>query len=378
MPALQTIYHQLSQDNSYAYKLIGLPPAVLELIESDPNAELVIKADPSHKPRERVVLCTEDTTYVMRQGDHSNKRLLLDDMGVNSRGRTVSSAVPLDLGRTLVGFGTCSYQYELQETVGTIDTSGIARYPGNFVTDGVGVVTDGVDVTDVLNGETSVAELQRTLAICRRDFYREWYAMGGTEVAGNARILDESVITDVLCTIITQLIGNALDYTRESIDSETLLAQFPADLYAREIFTSMMHKFAAGDAFPRFRLDNATASRWIGVQVLRSEPTRGFRDAEFLAAWKLRLPDFYEAPLELGAVRGHYYRPRPDTIRYCDAKQLPAGLAERLRALFRLSPRWRYEEMVPLLADHATAARTVDSIIVKHAKKEDGFVVSGR
>lgn len=370
------VYQQLSADDKYAYKLIQLPPDLVQYIESDKDAEVVIKAPPAANatdPQNRLVLCTPDHAWKLRQMNHSNSVLLMDDLRVNNSQKSLSNNTPAN---AIVGFTQTSYEYELSDVSGSINVSNIPVYSGDKLSD------DTVNRDCIL---ISVQELLDVLPICRLDFYREWFALGGTEIEGNAHIMLDAIITEILSTIIVSLLGNSVKVAEESFPTAQLLQQITNQVLTREMAMSVIHKFAASDPSSDFALDNRHAARWFGTQLLCADAGASIITLEFLVQWKLSLPEFYNVPLDIKDLRGHFMRPQEGRVQYLNPKSLSKDVSMRFIQLFQLCARWDYDDFVPFIEDFVPKDKKVDSLILKHARKtrkkvgtKETFIVCSR
>ncbi|KAL7664780.1 Sister chromatid cohesion protein DCC1 [[Candida] zeylanoides] len=352
---MYSLYARTEFPPDHSYKLIQLPPALLRCVEGAAGgAELVIKApsaDAGH-----LVLCTADETYQLRQMNHSNTVLLV---GANARLEHPHGAPPpppaaageaAAAATALVSLATLSYEYEPTPTSGHIDTEGLPVFDGG----------------ELRGRDISVAELRAVSAISARQFDRQWAALCGSEVRGRAVLLAAPLVTELLSLLLTTLIADGVDYRTAAIDAAAWGARVaPQHASATPaVVRTIVAKFGAT------QLDHGAIAAWYGVEQLRRHTAvRAVADGAFLVAWKASLPAFYNVPLDLALLRGHYCRPAPGTLQHLSAASLSTDVAARVKDLFRVAPEWEYDDFVAFLEGYVPAGKKAESVVMKYARK---------
>lgn len=362
-----SVYQQLSYSKDHTYKLLQLPAELYSYIKDKENGELVIKSTPptADKKENGLVLCTEDKTWRLRQMNHSNSVLLLDNMNINKLGKSVLSVIPsyeVSSQNNLVGFSKSSYEYELNPTEGFIDVSKLPIFSGDSISD------------DTLNRSSTYITLHQLLLdspISNQQFYKFWYELGGCEVNGHVHVMSSTFITQTLYTLLTILISNEFNYNNDAgqIAQVCTMALRQDNKLNSSIVSTLLHKFSIVNG-QSFKLDNLKIAKWFGTQELASTNRALVNSKEFLLSWKACLPDFYNVSLDLHDLRGSYCCPMEGKIQYVNKSELSQNLSMRFAQLFLLDKQWVLEDFTPFIAEFVPSGKKVDSIILKHGKKK--------
>lgn len=339
-----SVYQQLETDQKNTYKLLQLPPEILEkLSEEGEQSNLVIKSDINS-----LVLCTDSQTYKLRQMNHSNTVLLMNK----------------DQDDRLIGFLKSSYEYELTPMKGTIDTSNIPIYNGKTVAHS----SHGINLID----------LEDNSLCSHEEFLQNWYELGGFEIDGFAYIMSVDIITDLLFLIITKLMSLGKDGSF-SIDDVSSVTN---SNYNPTMLISTIHKFATISNDSRWILNDGKITEWFGIYELSKTNNRLISQSEFLLNWKTSLPSFYNPPLDIVQLHGYYCSPMENKLLYIDPNSLSDNLAQRFKELFELDKKWNYNEFIPFIQKFVPLGKKVDSVILKFGKKKkigkDKFIVCPR
>lgn len=344
-----------------------LPKELVEYLKSNENTQsedLIIKS-PSDSKNE-LVLCTPSKTWKVRQMNHSNTVLLVNNMNVNKLDNVLE---PMDLEGhlpdKLVGFANLSYEYELSKVSGSVSTNGLPTYDGKEVTDGVKRYT--------------IEELVENSPISKNQFFQKWYQLRGSEVDGMAVILTKEYVNEVLQNLIPILISNNIAYDTEEfnldIEKITSLMKQQNSSFTAPVITTILNKFG----YPKteevgnqiFRLNNGEISRWFGIQALITNNSKVISPKEFLISWKSSFPPFYNVPIELKLLRGHYYRPVGENIQYLNPEQLSDNdISSRIKDLFAVVKEWDFDDFIPYVAQFIPAGKKPDAVILKYARKK--------
>ena len=342
-----SVYQQLETDPKYTYKLLQLPPAILEkLSQDDQPSDLFIKSDINS-----LVLCTDSQTFKLRQMNHSNTVLLMNK----------------DQDDRLVGFLKSSYEYELSPMEGTIDISNIPIY-------------DGRSISPHSSHNIRLTELEDDSLCSHKEFFKNWCELGGCEIDEFAYVMSVNVITDLLFLLITKLMSLGKDgsFTIDEISSVV------NNNYNSSMLTSIIHRFAttSSNNSNQWVLNDGKITKWFGIHELSKTNNRLISQNEFLLNWKTSLPSFYNPPLDIVQLQGHYCSPMENKILYIDPNSLSENLAQRFKELFELDKKWNYDEFIPFILKFVPLGKKVDSVILKYGKKKkigkDKFIVCPR
>lgn len=335
-----SVYQQLNEDTNatkYTYKLLQLPSKILNQLESK-STNLYIKSDINS-----LALCTDSETFKLRQMNHSNTVLLLNKEPDNK----------------LIGFQKTSYEYELTEIKGSIDTSDIP----------------------IFNGQTAQQPIDlRALednSICsHQEFLSNWYELGGCEIDNGAYIMSADIITELLHLLITKLMSLQVhEFSPEDVSS------IITPPYNDSMLTSIIHKFCIIES-EKYQLNDLKITQWFGIVEMSKINHKMTDISEFLLNWKTSLPSFYNPPLDISQLAGYYCSPIENKILYVDPESLSENLSQRFKELFELDKSWNYDEFIPFIKKFVPAGKKVDSIILKYGKKKkvgrDRFIVCPR
>lgn len=341
------LYNLVSAPDDHVYKLVQLPPELLGYIKES-DLPLQFKSPPGSKTL--LVLCTKDSTYAVRQANHSNTQLLLNDMAINSLGKSLQHVLPPETAdaHQLLAVGLASYTYELTKTAGHIDLTDVPVY-------------DGVPV----DAPKTVSEVLDDSPIDENAFLAQWHSLGGCEVDGKAVVLSPGFISEALFALVTLLIAQkAPTFTVAELAGR--FADQSAS-YTEAVLRTLAGKFCS-EADRAYTFDEQRVAQWFGVETLKA--TRGVvPDKKLLLVWKSSLPPFFSAALDLKILRGHYWRPSPGSIQYLDRALLAGDVHARVKDMFTITKEWDYDEFLPYVAEFVPATKKPDAVILKYARK---------
>ncbi|KAK6455882.1 sister chromatid cohesion protein Dcc1 [Scheffersomyces xylosifermentans] len=370
-----SLYQQTSYDENYAYKFLQLPPDLLAYIKDNKNQELVIKSSTTNSGQ--LVVCSAKKTWKMRQMNHSNSVLLMDNANVDHQNKCIKSIVPnheVDQKNNLIGFSESTYEYELIETKGSIVIDDLPRYHGDELRD---------DTNNTNARKISLSELMENSPISTEEFYKSWYELGGCDIGGQVYILSVEYITEVLFILITTLLSQEFNYKSDTIDMNKIRSTIcnQKGSIDNSVLKTVINKFSVHKE-QGLQLDNFKIAKWFGINELSKLTTTLVDSKEFLLQWKASLPTFYNVSLDLHYLRGHYCSPIEGRIRFVSAEDLSPTLSVRFSQLFQLDKSWNYDDFVPFIKDFVPSGVKVDSIILKFGKKKrvgkNKFVVTPR
>lgn len=341
------VYNQILTPKDHVYKLVQLPPALLELIKAG-DQQLHFKAPESVK--NHLVVCTNDDTYVVRQMNHSNTMLILNDMAINPLGVSLAHTTLLPEGHLLLGVALSSYEYELSATDGYIDTSEIDSYDGSGTT----------------KSQKSVADVLADLPIAPLQFETQWHRLCGSEVDGRAVLLSASFVTDALYTMISYLIANRMDAFEPEKVAPHMLREDPR--LTAPIVATLTGRFCSSSTDNQWQLDKESVACWFGVETLKRLAT-AVPDNELLLQWKSSLPPFFNAPLEMKLLHGNYCRPDAGKVRYLARAALSPEISARIKEMFLIVREWDYDEFLPFVAEFIPPTKKADSVLLKYSHK---------
>lgn len=319
------------------YKLL---PLTVEVLETMKNGEkLRIKA----AGRELAVTC-DSKTFQLRQKNHSNTQLLM------SRDHA---------GRGLVAMAGFSSELELKLSVGSIDLSEIPFYDGDLL-------------KLMSQSHMSVEELLQKSVISESEFYTKWIELNGSEVDRKAVILSQNYVTEVLGVVINTVIACKMDPAQPIAIGEIYkLIDNDDNTITIEVIHTILVKFSQNARYTdiEFTLDLIKISTWYGVHSLKLfAQSLNISIDEFLIKWRSTLPSALSTSLDISYLKGHYYSPYPDQIRYINKNTLPSDPQSRFKNLFLLQQNWLIDDIIPFITDLNTKNFKPSAFIMKYAR----------
>ncbi|KAG5418014.1 DCC1 [Candida metapsilosis] len=438
------VYQQLRPDANYTYKLIQLPPSLLSHLatttSNDDDSSLDLKTkpnpnsfivEPNGNEDDGVVVCTRDSTFKLRQNNHSNCVLLMNQRRIKHEQESIDekengsvAAAAGDDGEVeaLMGFSQCNYVYELTQVPGSI-LDIVPEYNNNYNNDTN--TSQQPQIGKMYMTKSKLSELSPCSPIEFEKMYRDSCLCEIEETRGDnydyglhVYKLSLGIISQILYTLITFLISQSKQSStftvkdlhvednekRASVFADWQVSMIEAVLYK---FTSPVEKQDGNEinsaTTPQsLRLNDDAVSHWFGIQELSkldySNNGTTTTVADFLLNWKTSLPSFYNVPLDIVQLQGNYYTTSSSTsftsastssssnssliIHFVDQSSLSRDVPTRFKQLLQIQPSWKYDEFVACLQPVLEHGKKVDSVILKYGKKKrvkrDQFVVCGR
>ncbi|CAD1812089.1 hypothetical protein K4G60_g2244 [Candida parapsilosis] len=409
------VYQQLRPDANYTYKLIQLPPNIISHLSdsSTSNAKyLNLKTKPTvatattttsddGDDNDAVVVCTGDSTFKLRQNNHSNCVLLMNQRPINNNIHQHQQQQQQDGSdeNALLGFSQCNYVYELTQIPGTI-LDVVPEYHAENEQRNKNLMT-----------KTEMAELSPCSSA---EFEKIYIDLCLCEIAtGNNKFvyrLSFDTISQILHTLITYLISESKHGQNFTIFDLNLQDNQAFQNWQLSMINAVIHKFTTPDQEPSnsqdgntvvngvdddnttttsLRLNDDAITHWFGIQELSKLNYNAVpltTVADFLLNWKTALPSFYNVPLDIIQLQGHYYTTSSTgaspLIHFIDQSSLSRDVSTRFKQLLQLQPNWKYNEFVACLQPVLDHAKKVDSVILKYGKKKrvkrDQFIVCAR
>lgn len=359
-----SVYNQVANKDDHVYKLMQLPSDLVEYLKQ-PGNTLQFKSPLSYS--NHLVLCTQSTTYLVRQMNHSNTQLIVEDLLNQEIGKSVKNLYgdsDIEPSNDLLAVDLCSYIYELTPTEGAIETAGLPLYDGS------------VELLFTNNPRT-LEELKNDSPIAAENFTRRWHEANGCMIDNKAVILHSSFVTEALYALITVTVAEKLQsYTIDEMASR-LVQENPK--YTRNVVETISGKFCT-QMGQSFALNEPEITKWFGIMTLRKIKSPCL-DKDVLLQWKSSLPPFFSALLDLKALRGNYYRPTVGNIQTLDPLGLSLDIHGRIKEMFALVKEWDFDEFLPYVLEFIPLTKKPDAVILKYAKKKRAgkrFVVCPR
>ncbi|KAF2020046.1 sister chromatid cohesion protein-like protein Dcc1 [Aaosphaeria arxii CBS 175.79] len=314
------ISHELQQ-----FRLLELPPEIVELIDSPDPPQLCIKSqvppsDPNapNAKAAYAVLCTPNKTFQLRQVQTSNSVFITQPTAL---------APPPDHGNdipvpTTQAIASCTTTLELHP---------VAVSPASTLEELLPIydIVDG-EVDAIGNAGTKASILEH-IPLSEGQFDQGWIEVLAFEVGGHSYRPTANTTTQVWKSVVAAALaeGVKLDTQFLTQDIAKLVAEegFPGDLAA----TICKHLSTAEQGLngPWSCLDQGKTVRFVGTKLLQARGgSSSYSLLDFLETWKENLPQAWHSDVKLSSIEGAYDQPTTSTITAKGAA-LPAAQAEK-------------------------------------------------
>lgn len=329
------MYANVHQDRHY--KLMELTPQLLKLIEEN-NEPLTVKASGNDS---EIVMCTKDQTFAIRQRNHSNTVMI---MTANKE------------EEHLCGYTTMHSVYEVHKASGSIDITDIPIY-------------DGADSLKGLKSTITLEKLKNDSAISEKEFDAVWFSLNGSAYNYTAIILSDDFITRTLHVMLMSIMAAKLNIDELSL-IEVYQSMEEDPEFTIDIIETVLRKFVKGEREP-FVMNKTKIAQWYGNEALRKHASKKpLTVSDFLFKWKSELPPFFDCPIDLPLLYGHFCAPLPDRVQFVSRSSLPSDVNNRLKVLFKLQSTWELDQLMPFVEEFNVKGVKPENFIMKFAKKK--------
>ncbi|SCU98875.1 LADA_0H15896g1_1 [Lachancea dasiensis] len=354
-------------ETSTDYKLLSLTPDLLAAIER--NEKLEFKAA---RAEEAVVLCSKDKTWLVKQKNHSNTVLLMEEFAPEDFSMDFPpSAAPY--GQPLsfhLGYSKQNHELEPRLTSGEVDISLLPVFSGNEQK-----FKEFVSTTKCV--KKTVAELRDCSPCSALEFERIWPSYGGCVVQNIACILSRDFISRALHITLMSCMAESLNFERLTL-KEVFVAvnkdmgdEGEFNPFSFEVIRTILGKFSESCDNGFFILQRKAVARWYGIDALTKCASRTMiPQEEFMIKWKSLFPPYFSCDLDFNALRGHFYRPLGSNIQYFSKAALPDNPKDRFDYLFKMQSTWDLDDMVPFIQELNSKGVKMDSFVMKYARRK--------
>ncbi|CDO92937.1 unnamed protein product [Kluyveromyces dobzhanskii CBS 2104] len=368
------LYNTLSPETGY--KLLQLSD---ELIDAFQKGSVKFKALSNNTGD--VCLCSEDKTWVIKQRNHSNTVMMMNEF-VPNNGVPEEKINTFGLSKPSAdwaGFMTLDSELEPRLVEGAIDITQLDIY-------------DGKDVP--LRRRLTLQEFKDMCPCSEREFVLRWLEIGGSVVQGFACLLSERFVLKALHIILISCMAENLDI--DSLDIDQVADALKNDVkegepnyFTHEVVTTVINKFgtkveASDDNTDqdRFKMNMPLIARWYGVSALKKFAAKEpISEDEFMIQWKAQFPPYFHCDLDINMLRGYFVRPLKEKVRYMSRTTLSLDPKERFKQLFHWQNVWGQDDIIPFIVELNTKNMKVDTFIMKYARRKrvgNKFIVSAR
>lgn len=326
-----------------SYKFLELTPDLLKIIEKK-KEKLILKAPNDDSD---IVLCTSYATYQIRQRNHSNTVLVMEDTSGEHKGYL----------EEFHGFASMSSVFETKKVKGSVYVDDLPIY-------------DGVEL-ELKHDSVLIDHVRERSAISEKEFDKVWFENNGSALCnGMAVILRDELITKVLHILIMSITAADMNPDELSLIEVFDTVKEEATEFTIDIVETVLKKFSE-DLNEPLKLDRIKISKWYGVHSLKKYVNnKMLTTSEFLIKWKSEIPPFFQCPLEISLLNGHFVTPLPEKIQYISKDSLPETIQPRLNYLFKLQSTWDLNELIPFISEFNVKDTKFEVFIMKYAKKK--------
>lgn len=357
------LYSKLNYDSNY--KLIQLTPEIFGALNAKKTLEF--KATDPEQP---VVLCSEDTTWILKQKNHSNTVLLMKEVGSHINSSTPNALIDkAQLCTHHLGFTKLDSELEPRLTEGQINFTSLPIYNG--------------DKSEFLNNTKdrsltywSLENVKRCSPCSEREFNNKWHSIGGCVINGYACLLSHDFISRTLHIMLMSCMAENLALDEMEIDRTFEAVKKDIDdtdsniTFTKEMIATVIGKFCTPCGSTTWKLDEKLVSVWYGIIALKKfASSRMISEDEFMIKWKSQFPPYFSCNLDFSVLRGHFYRPLGSGVQYLSVSTLPNDVRDRFKHLFKLQSTWELEEIEPYIKGLNIKGLKIDSFVMKYARR---------
>ncbi|BFZ59591.1 Ctf8p and Ctf18p associating protein [Saitoella coloradoensis] len=333
----QTPLFAAGPSTAQSLRLLELPPALLQLLDSPSPPKLTIK---SSKDGLSTVLTTPSRSFLLKSVSQSNSLLIFrpDNQG-------------------LTNVASIGSYLEAVPSEAKVDLSLVSEYDGE---------SDPSPADMFLTKE----EVQRRTPASDAEFEKACQEALCVTIDGALRRLAPSYIDRLLELIITTIVaeGMALD----SVALPILLASIGEDEENPDAIETVLAHFSSSTD-NTFALSPSRVCTYLGTRLLASRanfPTdKKWSLTSFISAWRSAVPHEFATECKMEFLKGEYISVTNTMIEWFPVGRLPTEPAARFMELFLAKPKWELGEIQPYIQDLAATSTKVDALLLQHARK---------
>ncbi|KAK9241555.1 sister chromatid cohesion protein Dcc1 [Lipomyces tetrasporus] len=344
------------------YRLIQLPPDILELLDSpEEAAHLQLK---SATPDSPAFLCAYSRTFQLRQISQSNTLLLLSSGSSPETTDTVPDEIlpdPVHATKLPAGYLECI------PSTPQIDLSFVPYYHGADLTEAAAAGGSDADLT------LSRLDVIARVPVSELEFQSAWIAAMGVEIDGCAYRIGQDLVLRILPILVAAMQADGMDFGALWLNDVFEAVRDDED-EPRAVIEAILRRFCTSPSEP-YCLDRAQLTRWIGIKMLSEHAVREVKLEDFMDKWEFSLPPALDMTCELSMLTGQYVQPTTKTIKFLPSARLPVDPARRFERLFAAKSSWAQEDILPFVTDIESDKAKINTLFMKFAKKK---VIKGK
>ncbi|OCK94566.1 uncharacterized protein K441DRAFT_677416 [Cenococcum geophilum 1.58] len=290
------------------FRLLELPPALLDLIASPNPPVLSIKSqavstpssNPSSKPA-YAVLCTSNKTFQLRQVQTSNSVFVTQPIS-----EPQGNDIPLP---GLVIIATCTATLELHPVCGS-------AIP--YLRTVLPVYDTSEDTVDAGNAQNKL-QIFSNIPLSDDECEAGWRELVAFELAGSSYRPTAKTLLQIWRSINAAASAEGINLESQFL-TDDLHKAIEDEGYPPILLTSLLSRLVAEDENSSGAwtcLDAKKCVQWVGRMVLEVRAgDSGLLTAYFLDAWRDCLPEAWRQEAELEAIHDSYILPTSTTIAF--------------------------------------------------------------
>ncbi|KAI9722015.1 MAG: hypothetical protein M1812_001975 [Candelaria pacifica] len=301
-----------------SFRLLELPPPLLELLSSDNPPTLSLKSakpssisnGPNSPVSSNAVLCTNNQTFHLRQVHSSNSIFLIHPSGNHTLHSGQQSATS-DLSIT----ATCKATLELHPTNAS---------PIPYLNQHLALYNGGDDELETLNGidsspenyeKVNKLEVFSHVPFSEGECESAWTEICAFEIQNVAMRPTARALAGVWKAIISGATSQALRLSSE-FQLDDLWTIVEDDGYPRSLIEAVLGRLSSEEGTEGACLDQKKCVKWVGTIILGSQKqsSAGVPVSRFLKDWKDSLPEEWQKYAILDVLKGSFLQPTATTI----------------------------------------------------------------
>ncbi|KAF2873739.1 sister chromatid cohesion protein Dcc1 [Massariosphaeria phaeospora] len=297
---LFAIAHELQQ-----FRLLELPPEIVELIDAPNPPLLSIKSQPASPAATGdtayAVLCTPDKSFQLRQVQTSNS-VFITQSALDAHG----NEIPVPVVRAIA---SCTATLELH------------LFTGSSLT----YLNHALPIYDIIDGEVdaagngkSKAETFSHIPLSEGQCEVGWKELVAFEFMGSSYRPSPNTLSQVWKSVNSAALAEGYKLDSQFFTDDILKA-LDQEGYPGDLIIAMFRHLASDDqdtSGPWSCLDQTKTAAFVGQTLLAAKRRDAdYLTADFLDTWKDHLPEKWRRAAELKTIDGAFILPSSTTIR---------------------------------------------------------------
>ncbi|KAF8913973.1 sister chromatid cohesion protein Dcc1 [Gymnopilus junonius] len=351
-------FSSASSKEAGAYKIIELTPDLTALIENATKNGEDLRFSIKGQPNEDAVLCTPDTTFVMRSVVLSNTLVVV-------------TPVP-DECTTAFADDTVVIRDQLHDVIELVPAVPKLHKLFSLIRnrqydEGREDEPDDNENTLRLTYKEAKEQIQASDAELDRGLRERRILIINNEL----RPIAHSFLNRLLELELNLLVSLSMKHTSVSVEDLCSTLSDDHDV-PRTVSTQVMSWFGVITE-GRWKMDVEGVVKEVGLGILRNHRQDPIERNELLSKWKSQVGDTFADSVSLSLLAGNYIESElfgndVTTLKYFPALDLPVDPAARFSDLFLTRAKWKGEEISPFLSDIAINSKERDKLLLKYCR----------